>query len=101
MPTPRESTLLFSGRLNLTEISQKRFKKIVELGGFGLVHGAVVQPGGSGVAPSTPAKAKAESKKPAATPTPSKKRKRNATTPYKEEDEDEGVKQEVGAEQKE
>lgn len=74
--------------------SQKRFKKIVEIGGFRLVGGAVVEPCGSDGAPATPGKAKAQTKKSAETPRPAKKRKREEVTQSEVDGGDEGVEQE-------
>jgi hypothetical protein len=71
--------------------SQKRFKKFVELGGFALVGGAVIEAGGSDAAHATPAKPKARGKKSTATPMSAKKRKVKVMTPC-EEDEKEDVK---------
>lgn len=72
----------------------------MELGGFGLIGGAVVALDGSGGALAIPAKAKVPRKKSVATQTPSKKRKTMATTPDREgSDVEEGVKQEIGSEQ--
>jgi hypothetical protein len=79
--------------------SQKRFKKIVEIGGFRLVGGAVVEPDGSGGASATPGKAKAQTKKSAETPRPAKKRRREEVTQREADGDDEGVEQEGISEQ--
>jgi hypothetical protein len=79
--------------------SQKRFKKFVELGGFALVGGAVIEAGGSDAAHATPAKPKARGKKPAATPMSAKKRKVKAMTPCEDEDEEGDIKHQTGSEQ--
>jgi hypothetical protein len=79
--------------------SQKRFKKIVEIGGFRLIGGAVVEPGGSGGTPATPGKAKTQTKKSAETPRPAKKRKREEVTQSEADGGDESVEQEGISEQ--
>lgn len=76
-------------------LRQKRFKKIVEIGGFRLVGGAVVEPGGSDDAPATPSKAKAQTKKSAETPRPAKKRRMEEITESEAEWGDEVVERKV------
>ena len=87
-------------RSHLTISSQKRFKKIVEIGGFRLVGGAVVEPGEAGGPPSTPRKARAQTNKPTETTRPAKKRKLEEMAQSEAEGDDESVEQGVISEQK-
>ena len=71
MPTTRMLCSSDVADAHLRKDRQKRFKKLVESGGFALVGGAVVSADGSGAAPVTPKKAKG---KKVATPASKKRR---------------------------